>query len=237
MKAAVIFDLDGTLVDPAGAITGGIAAALKAHDIAVPEEQKLKSFIGPPLAASLQALPGVTEELVPRLIEHYRADYVREGMASSQVYLGMRRLLEDLWEQGISLAVATSKPQPQARQLLDIQGLLQVFAAVAGSDPNEAVPHTSKGPIIAAALEQLSLTPSSRSALPGIMAPVIMVGDRKFDVEGAARHSIPCIGVSWGYASEGELDEAGAEAVVDSAEQLQAEIRRRLPARPLPLPR
>ena len=112
-STAVIFDLDGTLVDPAGAITGGIAAALEAHGIEVPDEQTLKSFIGPPLAASLKALPGVTEELVPRLIEHYREGYIREGLAASVVYPGIRELLEALRAEGALLAAGGPGPSQQ----------------------------------------------------------------------------------------------------------------------------
>lgn len=218
-STAVIFDLDGTLVDPAGAITGGIAAALEAHGIEVPDEQTLKSFIGPPLAASLKALPGVTEELVPRLIEHYREGYMREGMASSQVYPGIRSLLETLGQEEHLLAVATSKPEPQALRLLEIQGLLEHFDAVSGSDPDETIPHTSKGPIIASALKRLGV---------GAEVSAVMVGDRKFDVEGAVRNTMPCIGVTWGYAPEGELEAHGAAAVVSSAEELRRQIAEQL---------
>lgn len=223
-RSAAIFDLDGTLVDPAGAITGGIAAALRDHGITVPDEQTLKSFVGPPLATSLKALPGVAEELVPKLIENYRETYIREGMASSQVYPGIRKLLESLRITDVQLAVATSKPQEQALKLLEIQGLAEFFTAVAGSDPDEVIPHTSKGPIIASALEQLGLTAETGTY------PAVMIGDRKFDVEGAVRHNIPCIGVSWGYAPENELQKEGAAVVVDTAEELQEQIHHLLPS-------
>lgn len=216
---AAIFDLDGTLVDPAGAITGGLAAALQTHGIDSPGEETLKSFIGPPLATSLKALPGVTEELIPKLIEHYRDEYIRAGMAASEVYPGIKELLTDLREQGYALAVATSKPGPQAVRLLQIQGLYDLFDAVAGSDPDESIPHTSKGPIIAEALEKLGL-PTDEHTPEG----VVMVGDRKFDVEGAARHGIPCIGVTWGYAPVGELQDEGAAVIVGSAQELAEQI-------------
>lgn len=216
----VLFDLDGTLVDPAGAITGGIAAALDAHGIEVPDEQTLKSFIGPPLQTSLIALPGVTEELIPQLIDHYREGYIREGMAASEVYPGIRELLESLRAEGALLAVATSKPEPQAVRLLEIQGLVDLFDVVSGSDLDETIPHTSKGPILASALERL---PQAKPS-----APKVMVGDRKFDVEGAARNTMPCIGVTWGYAPEGELEAHGAAAVVSSAEELRRQIAEQL---------
>lgn len=93
---------------------------------------------------------------------------------------------------------------------------MDLFDVVSGSDLDETIPHTSKGPILASALERLPQAEAS--------APTVMVGDRKFDVEGAARNTMPCIGVTWGYAPEGELEGQGAAAVVSSAEELRQQI-------------
>ncbi|GAB3188719.1 HAD hydrolase-like protein [Nesterenkonia suensis] len=214
--AVVLFDLDGTLVDPAGSITGGIAAALDAHQVPVPDSATLQAMVGPPLAASLLALPGMREELVPDVVEHYRRGYLAHGMAASTVYPGVRDLLAALRAAGATLAVATSKPQPLAERLLEVQGLTAAFDAVAGSSADESVPHAGKGPILAAALESLGLAPGQ--------APAVMVGDRRFDVEGAHAHGMPCVGVSWGCAPAGELEAAGSDAVVDDAEGLRAAL-------------
>lgn len=214
--AVVLFDLDGTLVDPAGAITGGIAAALEAHGVPVPGRATLEAMIGPPLAASLLSLPGVQESQLPGIVEHYRRGYLAHGMAASTVYPGIHGLLADLRAAGAALAVATSKPQPLAERLLEVQGLAGAFDAVAGSHPDESVPHAGKGPILAAALEALGAEPGS--------TPAVMVGDRVFDVEGARVHGMPCLGVRWGYAPPGELEEAGAETVVEDAAGLRAAL-------------
>lgn len=219
---AVIFDLDGTVVDPAGAITGGIAAALRAHGIAVPPQPVLDAMVGPPLATSLLAVPGVTEDVLPRVVEHYRRGYLAHGMAESQVYPGIRDLLDDLREAGSLLAIATSKPQPLAERLVHVQGLTAQFDAICGSSPDEAVPHAGKGPIIGAALQSLGLQPDH----PG----VVMVGDRLFDVEGARLNGLPCVGVRWGYAPEEELEAAGAARIVEDAADLRAALGERLPA-------
>jgi phosphoglycolate phosphatase len=98
--------------------------------------------------------------------------------------------------------------------LLEVQGIASLFDVISGSDPDDAAPHPGKDAIIASALDRL--------ALPGWDA--VMVGDRHFDVDGATRCGIPCIGVSWGYAPDGELVEAGAEVVVDTAEELREAI-------------
>jgi phosphoglycolate phosphatase len=213
---AVLFDLDGTLVDPAGAITGGIRAALVGHGIPDPGTERLDALVGPPLALSLMELPGMTEEKLPLVIAAYRAEYAAHGMASSRVYPGIAELLRDLRAEGVRLAVATSKPINIAVRLLEVQGLLDAFDAVHGATPNEIAPRSGHGKehIVAEALAGLGSDP----------AETVMVGDRHYDVAGAAANGMPCIGVSWGYAPEGELEEAGAASVVDTAAELRAEL-------------
>ncbi|MCH8559392.1 HAD hydrolase-like protein [Nesterenkonia sp. DZ6] len=218
----VLFDLDGTLVDPAGAITLGVVHALGVHGIEIPDQEVLDSFVGPPLATSLASLPGVTEALIPSIVEEYRQRYLAEGMQASRVYPGIEELLRTLNAAGVVCAVATSKPTGLAERLLSIQGIREHFAAVQGSPEDESVPHDGKGPILGAALEAIGLDPAAgplSETAPD--ARVIMVGDRIFDVDGAAAHGLRCIGVRWGYAPAGELEEAGAYPIVSTTERLE----------------
>ncbi len=219
---AVLFDLDGTLVDPAGAITSGISHALRVHGIEVPDQERLDSFVGPPLAASLASLPGVTEALIPSIVEEYRQQYLAEGMQASRVYPGIEELLSTLNAAGVTCAVATSKPTGLAERLLSIMGIREHFAAVHGSPEDESIPHAGKGPIVGAALAAIGLSSATSGTLESSSdARVVMVGDRIFDVDGAADHGLRCIGVNWGYAPEGELQQAGAAPLVDTADQLR----------------
>lgn len=219
---AVLFDLDGTLVDPAGAITLGIVHALNVHGIEIPDQEVLDSFVGPPLATSLASLPGVTEAMIPSIVEEYRQRYLAEGMQASRVYPGIEDLLRTLNAAGVVCAVATSKPTGLAERLLSIQGIREHFAAVAGSPEDESIPHAGKGPILGAALEAIGLNPAEGAiAETSPDAKVVMVGDRIFDVDGAAAHGLSCIGVRWGYAPAGELEEAGAAPIVSTADELE----------------
>lgn len=218
----VLFDLDGTLVDPAGAITSGISHALRVHGIEVPDRERLDSFVGPPLATSLASLPGVTGALIPSIVEEYRQRYLAEGMQASRVYPGIQELLSTLNAAGVICAVATSKPTGLAERLLSIMGIREHFAAVHGSPEDESIPHAGKGPIVGAALAAIGLrSPTNQAPLFTRDARVVMVGDRIFDVEGAADHGLRCIGVTWGYAPDGELQQAGATPIVDTAEHLR----------------
>ncbi|GAB3752610.1 HAD family hydrolase [Zhihengliuella somnathii] len=210
---AVLFDLDGTLVDPRSAITSGIRSALQRYGIESPAETVLEGMIGPPLAESLLSVSGVTTENLPAIIEAYRVEYRATGMASSAVYPGVEALLDQLRRDGVLLGVATSKPEPLAGELLDVMGIGTAFDAVCGANPDENAPHEGKAAIIERALLALNSP-----------AEAVMVGDRHFDVDGARAHELPCIGVGWGYARPGELEAAGAARVVHDAAALRSAI-------------
>jgi phosphoglycolate phosphatase len=127
LPALVLFDLDGTLVDPAGAITGGISRALQLAGLPVPQQDVLDSMIGPPLGQSLREKAGVPESDIAEVIRLYRTEYRLSGMAASRVYPGMEALLQQLKTEGTILAVATQKPTPIADELLRVQGLTAYF--------------------------------------------------------------------------------------------------------------
>ena len=214
-RLLVLFDLDGTLVDPAGSITGGISAALTASGLPVPPPADLERMVGPALRESLTRIAGVPEEKLDAVIGRYRAGYRETGMAASHPYAGVRAAVQELRDAGCTVAVATQKPEPIARELLRIQNLDDLFASIHGSpaDERSAAPD-GKVSIIRAALDRHA----------GEYSTAVMVGDRQHDVHGAAANSIPCIGVSWGFAAEGELEAAGAVAVVDSPRELKAAV-------------
>lgn len=211
----ILFDLDGTLVDPAGAITGGISAALVAHGFERPDDETLQSMVGPSLLASLTSVVGVPPDRVLDVMSTYRAGYVSTGMAQSRPYPGMAACVRALAAEGAVVAVATQKPEWLAEELLRAQGLLGLFASVHGSPRDESSTVSGKEPIIRAALD----------AHPGAAGNAVMVGDRRHDVEGAVANGIPCIGVAWGFAADGELDDAGAAVVVRSADELLEVLR------------
>ena len=215
-RLLVLFDLDGTLVDPAGAITGGISAALTAGRLPVPSDADLQRMVGPALVTSLREIAGVPEERLEDVIRHYRAGYRSTGMAQSRPYPGIHAAVEQL-RAVHTVAVATQKPEPLAVELLQVQGMGSLFASVHGSPADEAAAAPDgKRSIIRAALDRHE----------GSYDRAVMIGDRRHDVEGARANGLECIGVSWGFAAPGELEEAGASLVVDSAEELVAAVLR-----------
>jgi phosphoglycolate phosphatase len=213
----VIFDLDGTLVDPAGGITDGIASALRGLGLPVPGQDLLEAMIGPKLSDSLLNVAKVPAGLLDEVIRRYREYYVATGIAQSRLYPGILELLEAYAAAGRPVAVATQKPQNLARTVLAHHGIDGLFLSIRGSADDETavdgVP-LGKTEIIAAALRDLETQHA------------IMVGDRAQDVSGAIANGLDCIGVAWGFAPDGELEAAGSVAVVITAEELAKAIDR-----------
>ncbi|WP_426002582.1 HAD hydrolase-like protein [Paenarthrobacter sp. NyZ202] len=214
-KVPVIFDLDGTLVDPAGGITGGISAALREMDLPVPDQAVLNAMVGPKLSDSLLNLAEVPAELVDQTIARYRRHYRETGIAQSKLYPGIYDLLEFFAESGRPVAVATQKPQGIARLVLEHHNIADFFVSIRGAADDESLSaNTAPGKIeiVGAALADLH------------SQPAVMVGDRHQDVAGAMANGLDCIGVRWGFAPDGELEEAGAVAVVNSTAELRNKI-------------
>ena len=213
----VIFDLDGTLVDPAGGITEGIASALRGLGLPVPGQALLDAMIGPKLSDSLLNIANVPADRLEEVVRRYREHYVATGIAQSRLYPGIRDILESFTEAGRPVAVATQKPQKLARKVLAYHGIDGFFHGIHGSADDEAavdgVP-LGKTEIIAAALRDLDTQHA------------IMVGDRAQDVSGAIANGLDCIGVMWGFAPDGELEDAGSVAVVRDGGELVAVIER-----------
>lgn len=210
----VIFDLDGTLVDPAGTITEGLAQAMRDHGVPVPQKATMDGLIGPPLEIGLREVESVPDELIPAIIAQYRAGYIATGMGNSEVYPGITDLLTRLAGLGIRCAVATSKMTHLAEKLLSIKGIREYFVSVHGANPGQS--HAGKTHVVADALAALGHVPGSLDC--------VMVGDRSFDVDGAHANGLACIGVRWGFAPEGELEEHRAERIVETADELGAAL-------------
>lgn len=210
MTDAVVFDLDGVLLDSARAIIGCINDALEELGEPRRPPADLRRFVGPPLAEGFAELvgPGRAGELVVA----YRTRYTTASLELTTVFPGMVEVLEELGADR-PLAVATSKPLEYSRPLCDHLGLTPHFAVIEGPSMAEIEPKTDT---LRRALDGLGLA-------PGADAP--MIGDRLHDVEAALANGLRCIGVLWGFGTEEELRAAGAAAIAAEPGELSALVR------------
>jgi phosphoglycolate phosphatase len=179
--------------------------------LAISDTETLRSFIGPPLADSLKALYGISEAEAQEAVESYREYYADQGIKQLTVYPGVQKMLTDLSED-YSLAIATSKPEFFAEQVIENTGLTKYFTGIFGADL--AGDRSKKADVITYALEQLE----------GDTA--VMVGDRKFDILGAKDNQLKSIGVLYGFGDRQELAEAGADLLVEKALEIPLALQR-----------
>lgn len=207
--SAVLFDLDGTIVDSAADITASLAHTFETMGLDVPSEEVLLSYVGPPLLDSLRLTAGFDDAEAWAALAVYR-DHYADRVLRSPVFPGVAGVLERLHSAGIPVALATSKPESMARKVLDHAGLSQYFTVITGASDDEEL--STKADVVAEALRRLQAE--------GIDTEhAVMVGDRGYDTLGAAANGVPTILVEWGYGSPAEASDA--MAVVHSADQLR----------------
>ena len=230
----ILFDLDGTLTDPKVGITTCVQHALSYFEIEEPDNNKLTAFIGPPLADSFKEYYNFTDEQANIGIEKYRERFATVGWMENEIYPGMEELLKELHEKGIKLAVASSKPQLFVNKILEYFHIHQYFDVVSGADldglrnSKQAImkeAFVKLGIITGISPEEISdenwiLTEDEKNQITAISQSCAMVGDRKFDVNGAKTFGVTSVAVSYGYAPEGELEACKPDYLVHTVEEL-----------------
>jgi len=192
----LFFDLDGTLTDPMQGITRSVRYALRHFGIEVADLRELTPFIGPPLADSFKERYGMTDTEAETAVAKYREYFAPKGIFENEVYPGIPSLLADTAAAGCVNVMATSKPTPFARQITAHFGLEPYFRLISGSTLDGR--RTTKADVIRHALGELEIAPRE----------AVMIGDRRYDVEGAAETGLDSIAAGWGYAQPGELEAA-----------------------------
>jgi phosphoglycolate phosphatase len=206
--SCILFDMDGTLLDSAPGVTASAALALAAVGAPVPSMDKLRRYVGPPMIESFRTVSRLDEKTAQRALQCYRQEYADHGAEHSSPYDGIMELLEHVHSAGIPMAVATSKVEDQAIRLVRRFGMEGLFVNVCGASDREG--RASKADVIAEVLLRLQ-----REGVD-VSRPA-MVGDRSYDVGGAAQHGIPTIFALWGYGEAGESSQAAAIAASPAA--------------------
>lgn len=196
----LLFDLDGTLTDSRSGIVSCMRYALDRLASPCPGDDVLASFIGPPLRATFSILLETSDrELIEQAMSLYRERFSHTGLYENRVYDGIPAMLERARRAAAATFVATSKLKAYAQRIVEHFGLDEHFAGIYGSEPDGRFDDKVE------LLAHLLVT----ERIPADLA--IMVGDRAADILGARANRVRSIGVLWGYGSERELIDAGAD--------------------------
>lgn len=202
----VLFDLDGTLTDSGPGIIKAVGYAFEKAGLPVLSDEERSYYVGPPLREAFIEKLGVSNERAVELVALFREYYVPYGVYDNSLYDGVAQMLEALHKRGFRLIICSSKPQHLAEKVTQHFDIFKYFEHIAAAELSGK--YTEKNAIITRLSETYDLTGA------------YMVGDRCFDVEAAKHIGIKSVGVTWGYGSRAELEEANADYIADSTEQL-----------------
>ena len=203
----ILFDLDGTLLDTRPGVIHSMKATLDRLGIAYPPEDSLDAFMGPPLRECFTDVCGLSGDAADRAVQIYRRHLVESGdIYDCSAYPGIPELLGKLKAAGCRLGVATSKTDYVARDVLSHKGLAAFFDTVSGAPKQGG----TKADVIRQAFARLGIGKDG----------AVLIGDRKFDAQGARETGIDCIGVRYGYGSADELDACAFTALLPTVDSL-----------------
>ena len=210
----LVFDLDGTLIDSSTGILGTLRHTFGVMGFDLLPEEQMRKFIGPPLEPAFMEFLGVDRDTAVRAVQVYRAEYRVTGILGVEVYDGVPEMLDALAGAGHTLHVATSKPEVFACRIFDNIGLAKYFTHICGAGLDGT--RAKKAEVLEELFRRGGVTRPDTDTL----ADWRMIGDRIYDVEGAAAFGMKSVGVTWGF---GPIEEfAGAEAAVQSPAALAA---------------
>ena len=209
--SCIAFDLDGTLTDPSSGLINVFVYAFRKLGIDYGDRDSLSRFIGPPLYDEWQREFGFTPEESDRAVRIFREYYLVYGWWDNRIYDGIADMLQRLKAKGKRLIVATSKPEDTAKKVLKLFKIDTYFDFIGGADGHKN--RDKKCEVLEYALSSVGIGEEEKNSC-------ILVGDRKFDAEGAAIVGIDSMGILWGHGSEDEIRGCGFDLVATSPDEV-----------------
>ena len=206
-----LFDYDGTIVDSAGMIVQGAIEAFRMCGLPDPDPQKVRENIGRPLAVALDVYMPVGYTVTPEQIsEAYRSWYAEQGRLGLQnepLYPGMVELIHELKSNDWLIGIATNKSRIGLTNGLAKHNLSNIFDITLSTDENIAKPNPA---MALRAMKELGVEDKYS----------VIIGDTINDIGLGVNSGITSIGVTWGYNNRKLLMSAGANHLVDNAQDL-----------------
>ncbi len=207
----VAFDLDGTLSDPKRGLTSAFRYAFRKMKIDYGDDSVLESFIGPPLRDEWMRRYSLTRDEAEEAVAYFREYYSVYGWWDNELYAGIPELLSALRCAGCRIVLATSKPDVHSRKILNRFNLTKYFDFCEGASFDTS--RERKCDVLRYALDKVGVTEDDYSG-------VIMVGDTKYDIEGAREVGVKSLGVLYGYGSRDDLVRYGADYLARSVDEI-----------------
>lgn len=206
----VAFDLDGTLSNPTRGLVSAIKYGFDKMGLPKSSDESLKKYIGPPLRESFERDYSLTSKESEECVRLFREYFSVYGWWDNEIYEGVRDLLACLKKKGKKIILATSKPQIFAEKILKLFEIEEYFDFIGAATLDKR--RETKEQVLNFALLETGIDEKTKSG-------VILVGDTKFDVEGARLCGISSLGVLWGFGKRSELEAEGADYIAENIEE------------------
>ena len=206
----ILFDLDGTIINSFLGITRCVQYALRSKGIDVENLKDLEEYIGPPLKQTFQKNNDFSDEETIDLIRKYRERFDVTGIFENELYPGVEQTLLHLKECGYPLVLASSKPETACERILEKHGLLSCFDEVVGATLDGRI--STKEQVLKEVFQRIGSNDPK---------DYVLIGDTIYDVEGANKVGMDCIGVSYGFGKAEDLERAGAVSVCRDLEEVE----------------
>ena len=208
MRALVIFDWDGTLMDSMPRIVASMQAAARDMGLEVPEETRVHGVVGLGLPEAIASLfPGIEQDALERLRQYYARHYIEGERVPSRLFPGAAEMLDGLRARGVGMAVATGKSRRGLERVWRHSGLGRYFVTSRCSDESISKPDPA---MVTAILRETRVAPEQ----------ALVVGDTTFDMEMARRADVARVGVTWGAHEPELLMNHSPLALVDEMHEL-----------------
>ena len=192
----ILFDVDGTIIDPKEGIIKSVQYSLEKFNIKVNDFKKLECFIRTPLYESFKNYYNFNDDDTELAVKYYREYYKEVGIYKNYLYKGIIDVFEELKGKNKRLIVATSKPTLFTEKILKIHNIYKYFDFVSGATLDKT--RIKKEDIIKFAIKEMNINSTENC---------IMIGDKKQDIIGANKNKMDSIGVLYGYGTLKELEE------------------------------
>lgn len=209
MYKAVLFDLDGTLLDTGEGVISSVRYTIEQMKLPPLSDEVLKTFVGPPIKKKMMEMFDLSDDAASTAMSVFREHYGQNDIYIAKVYDGLIELLDALRDKGYKLGVATYKREDQAGKLLEKFGLAGKFDVIHGSDVDGKLTKTD---VVNNCVKDLGFAPQE----------MVLVGDSDNDAIGAMQAGLKFIGVTYGYGFKSEDDVKCYDniAAVESCEEV-----------------